>query len=241
MIGRSSDKGTLLLLILLLFFALLSAGYVMKRGLEEGKKSQYESVWCVQIITSVVPPELPMQTALAVNTALIALLRAQIFCTEPYRVPLAGKLTHNLLRQDRHDHDRRTHRQGRGQRRLRRQWRRRGARSGRSAARRRSTSAEWSAAATPCCRSREALGDPIELAAIKGIGMTYGQRRGSPNSTTGRRRPRRRQKRRRRRRWQRRDAARPPQGAPTLHDEGDGGAQVGERGGAARPPGSTAT
>ena len=49
------------------------------------------------ILTSVVPPELPMQTALAVNTALMALVKAQIFCTEPFRVPYAGRLTHCLF------------------------------------------------------------------------------------------------------------------------------------------------
>lgn len=38
-----------------------------------------------------------MQTALAVNTALMALMKAQVFCTEPYRVPYAGRLTHCLF------------------------------------------------------------------------------------------------------------------------------------------------
>ena len=91
----ADKKETIGLLLLLLFFALLSAGYVLKRGLEEGKKSQYELLLrCVLILTSVVPPELPMQTALAVNTALMALMKAQVFCTEPFRVPFAGKITH---------------------------------------------------------------------------------------------------------------------------------------------------
>ena len=68
---------------------------MLHRGLQEGKKTQYELVLkCVLILTSVVPPELPMQTALAVNTALMALMKAQVFCTEPYRVPYAGRLTH---------------------------------------------------------------------------------------------------------------------------------------------------
>ena len=35
---------------------------------------------------------LTLQTALAVNTALMALMKAQVFCTEPFRVPLAGKI-----------------------------------------------------------------------------------------------------------------------------------------------------
>ena len=33
-----------------------------------------------------------MQMALAVNNSLMTLMKLQIFCTEPYRVPIAGKL-----------------------------------------------------------------------------------------------------------------------------------------------------
>jgi cation-transporting ATPase 13A1 len=91
-------KETLSLLLLLLVFALMSAGYVLKTGLEEGKQTKYKLLLrCVQILTSVVPPELPMQAGLAVNTALMALLKAGVFCTEPFRVPLAGRLTHCLF------------------------------------------------------------------------------------------------------------------------------------------------
>jgi cation-transporting ATPase 13A1 len=77
----------------LLVFALLASGNVFINGMKDGKRSQYELVLrCVLILTSVVPPELPMQTAMAVNTALIALMRASVFCTEPFRVPIAGKV-----------------------------------------------------------------------------------------------------------------------------------------------------
>merc|ERR1719502_2671489 len=94
----ADKKETLGLLLLLLCFALSAATYVIREGLAEGKKSHYELLLkAVLIITSVVPPELPMQTALAVNTALMALMKAQVFCTEPYRVPYAGTVTHTFF------------------------------------------------------------------------------------------------------------------------------------------------
>ena len=84
---------TLVLLFILLVFALIASGNVFIMGLKDGKRSQYELVLrCILILTSVVPPELPMQTAMAVNTALIALMRASVFCTEPFRVPISGKV-----------------------------------------------------------------------------------------------------------------------------------------------------
>lgn len=84
---------TLVLLFILLVFALFASGHVFIKGLQDGKRSQYELVLrCILILTSVVPPELPMQTAMAVNTALIALMRAAVFCTEPFRVPISGKV-----------------------------------------------------------------------------------------------------------------------------------------------------
>ena len=234
----SDKKETLLLLILLLFFALLSAGYVMKRGLEEGKKSQYElALRCVQIITSVVPPELPMQTALAVNTALMALVKAQIFCTEPYRVPLAGKLTHTFFDKTgtlttdeliaKGVVNAASAGNGGGAVAL-------GALG--------SASQELSCVVGGChallqVQARSATQSSWLLS--KGS-MDLRPNGGDRRSTTGRRRRRRRRKRRRRRRWRRSGAAHPPPSWRPAR-QGDGGAQVARwRGGAAegggRPP-----
>eukprot|EP00930_Biecheleria_cincta_P038547 TRINITY_DN26478_c0_g1_i1.p1 TRINITY_DN26478_c0_g1~~TRINITY_DN26478_c0_g1_i1.p1 ORF type:complete len:1488 (+),score=365.22 TRINITY_DN26478_c0_g1_i1:27-4466(+) len=91
-------KEVIMALLILLAFALVAAGYVLKVGLEKGEKTPHELlIKCIIILTAVVPRQLPLQMAMAVNTALMALNRAGVFCTEPFRVPLAGKLTHCLF------------------------------------------------------------------------------------------------------------------------------------------------
>lgn len=68
-----------------------NSGYVLKRGLEE-KRDQFDLLLhCIMIITSVVPPELNMHLALAVNSSILTLIKIHVFCTEPFRVVLAGK------------------------------------------------------------------------------------------------------------------------------------------------------
>eukprot|EP00581_Thalassiosira_minuscula_P008067 CAMPEP_0183703840 /NCGR_PEP_ID=MMETSP0737-20130205/1419_1 /TAXON_ID=385413 /ORGANISM="Thalassiosira miniscula, Strain CCMP1093" /LENGTH=1670 /DNA_ID=CAMNT_0025930637 /DNA_START=59 /DNA_END=5071 /DNA_ORIENTATION=- len=90
---KGHEKETALLLLLLFFFAVASSSYVLYHSWGDENRSQYELLLhCILIITSVIPPELPMQMALAVNNSLMTLMKLQIFCTEPYRVPMAGKL-----------------------------------------------------------------------------------------------------------------------------------------------------
>lgn len=82
-----------MLLLFLLIFAIAASGYVLYHRYSNDADARYKLLLrCVLIITSVVPPELPMQLAVAVNTSLIALARNQVFCTEPYRIPYAGKI-----------------------------------------------------------------------------------------------------------------------------------------------------
>ena len=88
------SKEAFIFIGILLCFALAATGYVIYYSYGNDKKNQYKLLLkCVIIITSVVPPELPIELALAVNNSILCLQKKNIFCTEPYRLPLSGKAT----------------------------------------------------------------------------------------------------------------------------------------------------
>jgi manganese-transporting P-type ATPase len=87
------SRETVYFIAVLVVFAVLASTAVLSQGLRDENRNKFRlALHCIMIITSVIPPELPMELSLAVTNSLAALARELVFCTEPYRIPFAGKL-----------------------------------------------------------------------------------------------------------------------------------------------------
>ena len=89
----SDSNETFYFIGILVIFAIIASAIVLQNGLQDSSRNRFKLVLhCIMIITSVVPPELPMELSLAVTNSLAALSRGLVFCTEPFRISSAGRL-----------------------------------------------------------------------------------------------------------------------------------------------------
>jgi cation-transporting ATPase 13A1 len=86
-------RDTYFFILILLCCAIASAAAVWNHGWADDDRNKFRLILHVIIIvTSVVPPELPMELSLAVTNSVADLMKRKIFCTEVFRIPLAGQI-----------------------------------------------------------------------------------------------------------------------------------------------------
>ena len=85
---------TFVFISLLLCCAVGAAMYVLSNGWQDERRNHFRLILhVIMIITSVVPPELPMELSLAITNSVSDLIkRCHVFCTEHYRIPYAGQV-----------------------------------------------------------------------------------------------------------------------------------------------------
>lgn len=80
-------------LLLLVLCSLAASSYILYHGLGDPSRNRFKlAISCIHIITSVIPPEFPITLSIAVTITVVHLSKKKIYCTEPFRIPFAGKL-----------------------------------------------------------------------------------------------------------------------------------------------------
>ncbi|KAI5191659.1 manganese-transporting P-type ATPase [Nematocida sp. AWRm77] len=88
-----NNKEAYMFILAMLVFAVAACVYVARESVGLGKSTYKIILECIMILTNVVPPELPMELTIAVNSSLQELVTLGVYCLEPFRIPFAGKIT----------------------------------------------------------------------------------------------------------------------------------------------------